>query len=39
VTLRVEYRSNERTLRDEEADALHGQIVASLEQKFGAQLR
>jgi phenylalanyl-tRNA synthetase beta chain len=39
LTLRVEYRSNERTLRDEEADALHGQIVASLEQKFGAQLR
>ncbi len=39
VTLRVEYRSDERTLRDEEADALHKQIVGALEEKFGAQLR
>ena len=39
VTLRVEYRSDERTLRDEEADALHRQIVDNLEQRFGAQLR
>jgi phenylalanyl-tRNA synthetase beta chain len=39
VTLRVEYRSDERTLRDEEADALHKQIVDNLEQRFGAQLR
>jgi phenylalanyl-tRNA synthetase beta chain len=34
VTLRVEYRSDERTLRDEEADALHKQIVDALEKKF-----
>lgn len=39
VTLRVEYRSDQRTLRDEEADALHRQIVAALESRFGAQLR
>jgi phenylalanyl-tRNA synthetase beta chain len=39
VTLRVEYRSDERTLRDEEADALHKQIVDALEKKLGAQLR
>jgi phenylalanyl-tRNA synthetase beta chain len=39
VTLRVEYRSDERTLRDEEVDALHKQIVDALEEKFGAQLR
>lgn len=39
VTLRVEYRADERTLRDEEVDALHKQIVDALEAKFGAQLR
>jgi phenylalanyl-tRNA synthetase beta chain len=39
ITLRLEYRAPERTLRDEEVDALHGQIVSALEQKFGAQLR
>ncbi|MCA1816985.1 MAG: phenylalanine--tRNA ligase subunit beta [Acidobacteria bacterium] len=39
VTLRIEYRADDRTLRDEEADALHRQIVESLERKFGAQLR
>jgi phenylalanyl-tRNA synthetase beta chain len=39
VTLRVEYRSDERTLRDEEADALHRQIVEALEERFGARLR
>jgi phenylalanyl-tRNA synthetase beta chain len=39
VTLRVEYRADERTLRDEEVDALHKQIVDALEGKFGAQLR
>jgi phenylalanyl-tRNA synthetase beta chain len=39
VTLRVEYRAPDRTLRDEEADALHQQIVVALEEKFGAQLR
>ncbi|CAN5356955.1 hypothetical protein BH18ACI2_BH18ACI2_17420 [soil metagenome] len=31
VTLRIEYRADERTLRDEEVDALHGQIVSTLE--------
>src|SRR5205085_1212483 len=39
ITLRLEYRAPERTLRDEEVDALHAQIVSALEQKFGAQLR
>ncbi|HEX8162835.1 MAG TPA: phenylalanine--tRNA ligase subunit beta [Pyrinomonadaceae bacterium] len=34
VTLRVEYRSDERTLRDEEVDAAHRQIVTALENKF-----
>jgi phenylalanyl-tRNA synthetase beta chain len=39
VTLRIAYRADERTLRDEEVDPMHASIVAALEQKFGAQLR
>ena len=39
ITLRVEYRAAERTLRDEEADALHAQVVAALVEEFGAQQR
>lgn len=39
LTLRVEYRADERTLRDEEVDAVHARVVAALEGEFGAQLR
>jgi phenylalanyl-tRNA synthetase beta chain len=39
VTLRMEYRAEERTLRDEEVDELHARIVGALGEKFGAQLR
>jgi phenylalanyl-tRNA synthetase beta chain len=39
LTLRIEYRADERTLRDEEVDTMHARIVAALERKFGAQLR
>ncbi|HEX8072646.1 MAG TPA: phenylalanine--tRNA ligase subunit beta [Pyrinomonadaceae bacterium] len=39
VTLRVEYRAPDRTLRDEEVDALHAQIVAALVARFDAQQR
>ncbi|HEX8096896.1 MAG TPA: phenylalanine--tRNA ligase subunit beta, partial [Pyrinomonadaceae bacterium] len=39
VTLRVEYRADERTLRDEEVDEMHGAIVRALEDRFGARLR
>jgi phenylalanyl-tRNA synthetase beta chain len=39
VTLRVEYRADERTLRDEEVDSMHARVVAALEREFGAQLR
>jgi phenylalanyl-tRNA synthetase beta chain len=39
LTLRVEYRADERTLRDEEVDAMHARVVAALEAEFGAQLR
>ena len=39
LTLRVEYRADDRTLRDEEVDAAHARVVAALEGGFGAQLR
>jgi len=39
VTLRVEYRSDERTLRDEEVEAVHRRALAALEESFGAVLR
>jgi len=39
VTLRLEYRSDDRTLRDEEVDELHSRIVNTLGEKFGAQLK
>ncbi len=39
VTLRMEYRSDERTLRDEEVDEMHSRLVHALEEKFGAQRR
>jgi phenylalanyl-tRNA synthetase beta chain len=39
LTLRVEYRADDRTLRDEEVDAMHARAVAALEGEFGAQLR
>jgi phenylalanyl-tRNA synthetase beta chain len=39
VTLRLEYRSDERTLRDEEVDELHALIVSALEKRFDAKMR
>jgi phenylalanyl-tRNA synthetase beta chain len=39
LTLRVEYRADDRTLRDEEVDEMHARVVAALESGFGAQLR
>ena len=39
VTLRAEYRADDRTLRDEDVDAMHARAVGSLESDFGAQLR
>jgi phenylalanyl-tRNA synthetase beta chain len=39
ITLRVEYRADDRTLRDEEVEAMHARVAAVLEQQFGAQLR
>jgi len=39
ITLRMEYRADERTLRDEEVDEMHARLVAALREKFGAELR
>ncbi len=39
LTLRLAYRAPERTLRDEEVDALHAQIVDTLTAQFDAQQR
>ncbi|HLL69790.1 MAG TPA: phenylalanine--tRNA ligase subunit beta [Pyrinomonadaceae bacterium] len=39
VTLRLEYRADDRTLRDEEVEELHKRIVNTLGEKFGAQLK
>jgi phenylalanyl-tRNA synthetase beta chain len=39
VTLRLEYRSDERTLRDQEIEERHAQLTSSLLETFAAQQR
>lgn len=39
VTLRLEYRSDERTLRDEEVEEYHSRLTAALLQTFAAEQR
>lgn len=39
VTLRLEYRSDERTLRDEEVEERHSQLTAALLEAFAAEQR
>ncbi len=39
ITLRMEYRSDERTLRDDEVDDRHGNLTASLLKTFAAEQR
>ena len=39
VTLRFEYRAEDRTLRDEEVDAAHWPLVETLQKKFSAEVR
>ncbi len=39
ITVRIEYRSDERTLRDEEVEERHGQLTSALLEKFSAELR
>ena len=39
VTLRFEYRAGDRTMRDEEVDAIHWPLIETLKEKFGAEVR
>ena len=39
VTLRLEYRSDERTLRDEEVEEYHSRLTSHLLETFGAEQR
>lgn len=39
ITLRLEYRADDRTLRDEEADEMHARVVTALSETFGAEQR
>jgi phenylalanyl-tRNA synthetase beta chain len=39
VTLRFEYRAADRTLRDEEVDEMHWPMLATLKERFGAEMR
>ncbi len=39
VTIRLEYRSDERTLTDEEVDAVHGEVLGILKKKLDARFR
>ena len=39
ITIRLEYRSNERTLLEEEVEAVHAQILQNVETNFGAKQR
>jgi phenylalanyl-tRNA synthetase beta chain len=38
ITVRIEYRSDERTLRDEEVEERHRKLINSLVKKFNAEL-
>jgi phenylalanyl-tRNA synthetase beta chain len=37
VTLRLEYRADGRTLRDEEVEAQHARVVGALESRLGVR--
>ena len=39
VTLRIEYRADDRTLRDEEVDTIHWSLVKTLQSQFSAEVR
>ena len=39
ITLRIEYRADERTLRDEEVEETHAQLTSSLLKTFAAEQR
>jgi phenylalanyl-tRNA synthetase beta chain len=39
ITLRLEYRADDRTLRDDEVDSIHWPVIEALKQKFNAEVR
>ncbi|HEY8204399.1 MAG TPA: phenylalanine--tRNA ligase subunit beta [Pyrinomonadaceae bacterium] len=39
ITVRLEYRADDRTLRDDEVDEIHWPLVEALKQKFNAEVR
>lgn len=39
LTLRLEYRADDRTLRDDEVDAMQERVLHELQTRFGARLR
>ena len=39
ATLRIEYRADDRTLRDEEVDEIHWSLVKTLQKHFAAEVR
>jgi phenylalanyl-tRNA synthetase beta chain len=39
VTVRIEYRADDRTLRDDEVDEIHWRLVEGLKAKFNAEVR
>ena len=39
VTFRLEYRADDRTLRDDEVDEIHWRVVEALKEKFNAEVR
>jgi phenylalanyl-tRNA synthetase beta chain len=39
ITVRIEYRSEERTLKDEEVEERHAQLTSSLLRNFSAEQR
>jgi phenylalanyl-tRNA synthetase beta chain len=39
ITVRLEYRADDRTLRDDEVDEIHWPLVEALKQEFNAEVR
>ncbi len=39
LTIRIEYRADDRTLRDQDVDEIHWPVVESLKQEFNAEIR
>src|SRR5687767_7108257 len=39
ITFRLEYRADDRTLRDDEVDEIHWRVVEALKQQFNAEVR